>query len=182
MGLTTQSAMPGLHRCHVGRRPRSVRFSIRHAIISKLCGRFTRCEGELVTRTEPLRSSATASIDLSSVATANDDRDDRIRSGGFFDVANHPVMTQRSTNVREAGDHYIVDGELSLHGVTGNVALKVDVHDFVESPVGTRAQFSASGELSRAAFGIKFNRPLEGIVIGDRVTVCLEVEAVLRTA
>jgi polyisoprenoid-binding protein YceI len=97
-------------------------------------------------------------------------------------VANHPVMSWCSTSVREAGDQYIVDGELSLHGVTRNVPLTIDVNEFVESPLGTRVRFSASGELSRAPFGIEFNLPLEGVVIGDRVTVHLEVEAILRAA
>ena len=91
-------------------------------------------------------------------------------------------MTWRSTSVREAGDQYIVDGELFLHGVTRNVPLKIDVNDFVESPMGTRVRFRASGKLSRAVFGIEFNRPMEGVVIGERVTVHLEVEAILRTA
>jgi polyisoprenoid-binding protein YceI len=84
--------------------------------------------------------------------------------------------------VREAGEHYIVDAELSLHGVTRNVALTIVVNGFVESPAGTRVRLSASGELSRKAFGIEFSWPLEGVVIGDRVTVRLEVEAILRTA
>jgi polyisoprenoid-binding protein YceI len=159
-----------------------VTFAIRHSMISRLRGQFTKFEGELVTGTDPLHSSVTASIDLASVDTGSDYRDNRIRSTAFLDVANHPVMTWRSTSVREAGDQFIVDGELSVHGVTRIVALTVDVNGFVESPMGTRARFSASGELSRKAFGIEFNRLLEGVVIGDRVTLHLAIEAVLRTA
>ena len=184
MGTTIPSTMPGyiaatweLDPLHT-----EVSFSIRHAMILKLRGRFTKFEGELVTGTDPLQSRVAASIELDSVATGNDDRHNRIRSANILDVANHPVMTWRSTSVREAGDRYIVDGELSLHGVTRNVPLKIDVIDFVESPTGTRGRFSASGELSRAAFGIESNLPLEGVVIGDRVTVNLEVEAILQTA
>jgi polyisoprenoid-binding protein YceI len=184
MGTTTPSTIPGYIAATWDVDPlhTEVSFSIRHAMISKLRGRFTKFEGELVTGTDPLQSSVTASIDLDSVATGNDDRDNRIRSADFPDVANHPVMTWRSTSVREAGDQYIVDGELTLHGVTRNVPLKIDVNDFVESPMGTRVRFRASGKLSRAVFGIEFNLPLEGVVIGDRVTVNLEVEAILQTA
>ena len=184
MGTTIPSTMPGyiaatweLDPLHT-----EVSFSIRHAMILKLRGRFTKFEGELVTGTDPLQSRVAASIELDSVATGNDDRHNRIRSANILDVANHPVISWGSTSVRESGDQYIVDGELSLHGVTRNVPLTIDVHDFVESSVGTRVRFSASGELSRAAFGIEFNPPLEGFVIGDRVTVHLEVEAVLGTA
>jgi polyisoprenoid-binding protein YceI len=184
MGTTTPSTVPGYIAATWDVDPlhTEVSFSIRHAIIAKLRGRFTKCEGGLVTGIDPLQSSVTALIDLASVATGNDNRDNRIRSAGFLDVANHPVMSWRSTSVREAGDHYIVDGELSLHGVTRNVPLKIGVGDFVESPTGTRVRFSASGELSRKAFDIQSNLPLAGAVIGDRVTVHLEVEAVLRTA
>jgi polyisoprenoid-binding protein YceI len=184
MGTTTPSTIPGYIAAtwEVDPLHTEVSFSVRHAMIAKLRGRFSKFGGELVTGTDPLQSSVTASIDLASVATGNDSRDNRIRSADFLDVANHPVMTWRSTSVREAGPQYIVDGELSLHGVTRNVPLKVDVKDFVESQMGTRVRFSASGELSRAAFGIEFNLPLEGVVIGDRVTVYLEVEAILQTA
>jgi polyisoprenoid-binding protein YceI len=184
MSTTTPSTIPGYLAATWDVDPlhTEVSFSIRHSLISKLRGRFTRFEGELVTGTDPLQSSVTASIDLGSVATGNDYRDKRIRSAGFLDVANHPVMTWRSTGVREAGDHYIVDGELSAHGVTSNASLKIDVNDFVESPMGPRVRFIASGELSRKVFGIEFNRPLEGVVIGDTVTVHLEVEAILRSA
>jgi polyisoprenoid-binding protein YceI len=184
MSTATPSTIPGYIAATWDVDPlhTEVRFSIRHAMISKLRGRFTRFEGELVTGTDPLQSSVTASIDLASVATGNEDRDNRIRSADFLDVANHPVMSWRSTSVGEAGHQYIVDGELSLHGVTRNVPLKIDVNDFVESPMGTRVRFSASAELSRAAFGMTFNLPMESVVIGDRVTVNLEVEALLRTA
>ena len=184
MGTTTPSTIPGYIAATWDVDPlhTEVSFSIRHAMIAKLRGRFTNFEGELVTGIDPLQSSVTASIDLASVATGNDNRDNRIRSAGFLDVANNPVMSWRSTSVREAGDQYIVDGELSLHGVTRNVPLTIDVHDFVESSVGTRVRFSASGELSRAAFGIEFKLPLEALVMGDKVTVNLEVEAILQTA
>ena len=184
MGTTTPSTLPGYIAATWDVDPlhTEVSFSIRHSMIAKLRGRFTNFEGELVTGIDPLQSSVTASIDLASVATGNDNRDNRIRSAGFLDVANNPVMSWRSTSVRVAGDQYIVDGELSLRGVTRNVPLKIDVKDFVESPTGTRVRFRASGELSRKAFGIEFNRPMEGVVIGERVTVHLEVEAILRTA
>ena len=95
MGTTTPSTIPGYiaGTWDVDPLNTEVSFSIRHTMISKLRGRFTQLEGELVTGTDPLQSSVTASIDLSSVATRNDYRDKRIRSAGFLDVANHPVMT-----------------------------------------------------------------------------------------
>jgi polyisoprenoid-binding protein YceI len=161
-----------------------VGFSVRHLMVSKVRGRFTKFEGELVTGGSPLESSVTVSIDLNSIVTGDEDRDNHLRSADFLDVANYPFMTWRSTGVRREGSRYIVDGELSLHGVTRNVPLTVDLNGFIESPMGTRVGFSASGELSRRDFGIEFNMPLEGggVVIGDKVALGLEVEAVLRSA
>ncbi|HZQ58752.1 MAG TPA: YceI family protein [Acidimicrobiales bacterium] len=161
-----------------------VGFSVRHLMVSKVRGRFTKFEGELVTAGNPLESSVTATIDLDSIVTGDENRDGHLRSGDFFDVANHPVMTWRSTGVRQAGDRYVVDGELTLHGVTRNVPLDVELNGFIESPMGTRVGFSATGELSRKDFGIDIDMPLDGggVVIGDKVSLNLEVEAILRTA
>jgi polyisoprenoid-binding protein YceI len=161
-----------------------VGFSVRHLMVSKVRGRFTKFEGELVTAANPLESSVTATIDLDSIVTGDENRDGHLRSGDFFDVANHPVMTWRSTGVRQVGDRYVVDGELTLHGVTRNVPLDVELNGFIESPMGTRVGFSATGELSRKDFGIDINMPLDGggVVIGDKVSLNLEVEAILRTA
>jgi polyisoprenoid-binding protein YceI len=161
-----------------------VGFSVRHLMVSKVRGRFNTFEGQLVTGEDPLQSSVTASIDLNSIVTGDEGRDNHLRSVDFFDVANNQAMTYRSTGVRQEGDHFVLDGELSLHGVTRNVPLRVELNGFIESPMGTRAGFTATGELSRKDFGIEFNMPLEGggVVIGDKVTLNLEVEAVLRTA
>jgi polyisoprenoid-binding protein YceI len=161
-----------------------VGFSVRHLMVSKVRGRFNTVTGELVTGANPLESSVTATIDLNSIVTGDEGRDNHLRSADFFDVANHPTMTYRSSGVREEGDHYVVDGELSLHGVTRNVPLRAELNGFIESPMGTRVGFSATGELSRKDFGIEFNMPLEGggVVVSDKVTLNLEIEAVLRTA
>jgi len=161
-----------------------VGFSVRHLMVSKVRGRFNTVTGELVTAANPLESTVTASIDLNSIVTGDEGRDAHLRSADFFDVSNNPTMTYRSTGVRQEGDHYVVDGELSLHGVIRNVPLKVELNGFIESPMGTRVGFSATGELSRKDFGIDINMPLEGggVVVGDKVTLNLEIEAVLRTA
>ena len=159
-------------------------FSVRHLMVSKVRGRFGKFEGEFVTAEDPLASHVTASIDLGSVITGDENRDGHLRSPDFFDVGNNPVMTYRSTGLRPNGDRYVLDGELTLHGVTRPVSLDLELNGFIVSPMGTRAGFSASGEISRKDFGIAFNMPLEGggVVVGDKVTLNLEVEGILRTA
>src|SRR5690348_16355621 len=95
-----------------------VAFSVRHLMVSKVRGTFSRFSVTIEIADEPLASSVTASIELDSVDTRDEGRDGHLRSGDFFDVANHPTMDFRSTAVRATDDGYAVDGELSLRGVT----------------------------------------------------------------
>lgn len=163
-----------------------VGFSVRHLMVSKVRGRFTKFDGEIVLAEDPLASSANVTIDLASIDTSDEGRDAHLRGTDFFDVESHPTMTYRSTGVRPEGDGYVVDGELTLHGVTRPVPLKVEVNGFQPlTPFGdTRVGFSATGELDRKDFGIEFNIPLEGggVVVGEKVKLALEVEAILQDA
>jgi polyisoprenoid-binding protein YceI len=162
-----------------------VGFAVRHAMVSKVRGRFTRFEGTIVTEEEPLKSSAIATIDLSSIHTANEQRDGHIRSADFLEVDKHPAMTYRSTGLRQDGDGYILDGELTLKGVTRPVPLKVEVNGFGPDPLGVgraRAGFTATGEINRTDFGVTFNGPIpgtDGVMLGEKVQLLLEIEAVL---
>ena len=185
MTTTTTTTVPGyiagtwtLDPTHT-----EVSFTVRHLMVSKVRGRFTRFEGEIVTAEDLLQSSVNVSIELDSIDTADANRDAHLRSVDFFDTATHQHMTYRSTGVRPSGDGWVVDGELTLHGVTKQVPLQLEINGFVpNSPMGTRAGFSATGEISRKDFGIEFNMPLEGggVVIGDKVSLHLEVEAILK--
>jgi polyisoprenoid-binding protein YceI len=161
-----------------------VSFSVRHMMVSKVRGRFATVEATIVTAEDPSQSSVTADIDLSSISTANEQRDAHIRSSDFFDVEKHPKMTYRSTSVSQHGDHWNVDGELTLHGVTKPVTLSVEVNGFTGDPFGgKRAGFSATTEISRSDFGIDLSMPMDGggVVVGDKISVQLEIEAVLAS-
>jgi polyisoprenoid-binding protein YceI len=160
-----------------------VGFSVRHMMVSKVRGRFTTFSGEIVTGADPLDSSVTAEIALDSIVTGQEQRDAHIRSADFFDVENHPTMTYRSTGVRHGRDGYVVDGQLTLKGVTRDVPLALELNGFGPDPYGgTRAGFTATAEISRSDFGVSYNAAIEGggVVVGDKVTIQLEVEAVLK--
>ena len=160
-----------------------VGFSVRHMMVSKVRGRFTSFSGEIVTGADPLDSSVTAEIALDSIVTGQEQRDAHIRSADFFDVENHPTMTYHSTGVRAHGDGYVVDGQLTLKGVTKDVPLALELNGFGPDPYGgTRAGFTATAEISRSDFGITYNAAIEGggVVVGDKVTIQLEIEAVLK--
>ena len=158
-------------------------FAVRHMMVSKVRGRFTGFSGSYTTAADPADSSVEVEVDLASVDTGNEQRDGHLRSADFFQVDAHPKMTYRSTGVRRDGDDYIVDGELTVNGVTKAVPLTVEVNGFGPDPYGgTRSGFSARGEINRKDFGVNWNATLEtgGLVVGDKVQIQLEVEGVLR--
>jgi polyisoprenoid-binding protein YceI len=160
-----------------------VGFTVRHMMVSKVRGKFTAFTGEFVTGPDPLDSSVTATIELSSIDTGNADRDNHIRSADFFEVDAHQIMTYRSTGVRRHGNGYVLDGDLTLKGVTKAVSLDLELGGFGPDPFGgTRAGFTATGEIKRSDFGVDFNAVMEtgGVVVGDKVTLLLEIEGVLQ--
>src|SRR4249919_1852987 len=160
-----------------------VGFTVRHMMVSKVRGRFTSFSGEIVTGADPLDSSVTAEIALDSIVTGQEQRDAHIRSADFFDVETHPTMTYRSTGVRAHGDGYVVDGQLTLRGVTKDVPLTLELNGFgPDAYGGTRAGFTATAEINRRDFGVNFAAVMEtgGAVVSDKVTIQLEIEAVLQ--
>jgi polyisoprenoid-binding protein YceI len=161
-----------------------VSFTVRHMMVSKVRGRFATFSGEIVTGEDVTDSSVTASIDPASIDTGNDQRDGHVRSADFFDVENYPLWTFRSTGVRVDSDGLVVDGELTIKGVTRSVPLALEVNGVGrDSSGGTRAGFSASTTIDRNDFGVNIKMPLDGgVVVGDKVQITLEIEAVLRQA
>lgn len=160
-----------------------VAFVVRHMMVSKVRGRFDRFAGEIVTGLDVTDSTVTASIEPASVNTGNRRRDDHLRSTDFFDVANHPVMAYASRAVRWDEDQLILDGDLTLKGVTRAVPLTVDLNGFATDPSGTvLAGFSATTELNRRDFGVSFDAPVPGggAGIADKITIQIEIEAALR--
>ena len=160
-----------------------VGFSVRHLAVSKVKGHFETFDGTLTIADDPTQSSVDATIDLSSINTRDAGRDEHLRSGDFFNVEASPKMTFRSTSVTPDGGDYKLAGELTIRDVTKPVDLKLEFNGVNPDPWGgTRSGFSATGEINRKDFGIDFNIPLDGggFVIGDKIKLFLEVEAVLQ--
>jgi polyisoprenoid-binding protein YceI len=160
-----------------------VGFSVRHLMVSKVKGTFDKFEGSISITDDPLQSLVTATIEVTSINTANSDRDGHLRTADFLEAEKYPNMTFRSTAVHAKGDDFVVDGELTLHGVTKNIELSLEFNGVSPDPWGgTRAGFSAETEINRKDFGINLDLPLEGggVVVGDKVKITLEVEATLQ--
>jgi polyisoprenoid-binding protein YceI len=163
----------------------TVGFSVRHMMVSKVRGYFREFSGEIVTAEDPTQSSVTATINMDSIDTRQEQRDAHIRSADFFDVGNHTELTFRSTGVRTDGADWTVEGDLTIKGVTKPVTLELEIQGFgPDAYGGTRAGFSAKTEISRKAFGVDIDMPMDGggVVVGDKINIELEIEVVLRAA
>jgi polyisoprenoid-binding protein YceI len=159
-----------------------VGFSVRHMMVSKVRGKFKTFSGKLVTGESPLASSVTAEIDLASLDTGNEDRDAHIKSADFFEVEKYPTMTYTSTGIRQDGSDFILDGDLTLKGVTKSVPLKLELNGFgPDAYGGYRSGFTATGEINRREFNVNFSAPMQngGVVVADKINLHLEIEAVL---
>ena len=161
----------------------SVGFSVRHLLVSKVRGAFTKWSGSLLfDENAPGESRVEVTIDAASVDTHEPKRDEHLRSGDFLDVARFPELTFKSTRVESAGKgRFRVTGDLTLHGVTREVVLDVEDAGRVKDPWGgERAGFSATAAIDRKEFGIVFNQVLDagGLALGERIDVAIEIEAV----
>lgn len=154
-------------------------FTARH-LMSKVRGLFEKFEGQVVTGEQP---SATATIDLNSINTRDENRDAHLRSGDFFDVENSGPMTFKSTNVEQGGKGLLVTGDLTIKGVTKPVTLDVEYLGTDTDPWGgTRLGFEGTTQISRKAWGVDFNIPMDGgrLLVGDKIDITVAVQAVLQ--
>ncbi|MFV1363403.1 YceI family protein [Mycolicibacterium elephantis] len=157
----------------------NVGFSVRHLMVSKVRGKFDDFSGA-ITVAEDGTPSVRAEVSTASVNTGNEQRDAHLRSAEFFDVEKYPTATFVSTGVRPDGDNYVLDGDLTIKGITRPVSFALEFNGVNPGMgQGEVAGFEASVVLNRRDFGIDIDMPLEtgGAVIGDKVTVTLEIEA-----
>jgi len=162
----------------------TVGFSVRHMMISNVRGQFTKVAGTITAKdSDPASVKVEATIDTSSIDTRSADRDADLKSANFLDVAKYPTMTFKSKKIEPAGTgKWKMVGDLTLHGVTKEVTLEVEGPTApIKDPYGnTRAGASATTKINRKDFGLAWNKALEagGAVVGDEVTVSIDVEAV----
>jgi polyisoprenoid-binding protein YceI len=161
-----------------------VGFVVKHMMVSKVRGRFSDFSGRITIAEEPTDSSVEVTVHLDSVDTRDAKRDEHLRSSDFFSIDEHPTMTYRSTSVQHLkADRWLVDGELTLLGVSRPLALEVEFEGAAKDPWGgTRIGFSAKGEVNREDYGMTFNAALEtgGVLVGKKATIEIEAEAVLQ--
>jgi polyisoprenoid-binding protein YceI len=159
-----------------------VGFTVRH-LMSRVRGHFTEYSGEIVVGATPEASSANVVIELPSVSTGNEMRDNHLRTKDFFDVEQNPKMIFASTGVRGAGDKWVLIGDLTIRDITKAVEIEFELLGV--DPTGLqgehRAGFEGHTSISRSDFGVSFGLAAEGakVVISDKIDITLEIEATL---
>ena len=161
----------------------SLGFSAKHAMVTTVRGRFADFAGQLrLDGTQPDRSRADVTVQLGSVDTNSEGRDEHLRSPDFFDVASHPTMSFSATRAEAKGDgEYRLYGDLSIRGVTREVALDITYNGAVIDPWGNlRAGFEGATTINRKDWGLTWNAALEagGILVSDKVKIRLDISAV----
>jgi polyisoprenoid-binding protein YceI len=166
----------------------SAHFVVRHMMVTNVRGGFRSLNGTVVfDPADPAGSSIETVIDAASINTNDDQRDNHLRSADFLDVEKYPTITFKSTRIEQAGDdEWKATGDLTIHGVTRTVVLKV------EGPTGEgkdpwgniRIGASAATKIKRSDFGLTWNAALEtgGILVGDDLKIELDVSLVKSEA
>ena len=161
----------------------TIGFQVRHMAISKTNGVFDDYTGTFSFEPgKPETWSCEATIQTTSINTNNGKRDDHLRSDEFFNVAEFPTLTFKSTGVKMDDDSEgTLKGDLTIHGITKPVELDFEVLGTVMDPWGNeRAGFSAELKINRQDYGLSYNSVLEagGLVVGDEVKITLEMEGI----
>lgn len=163
-----------------------VEFSTKHMMITTVKGRFTDVAGTIVTNDEnPAQSRTDVTIQVASLTTGTDQRDEHLRSADFFDVQQFPTLTFRSTRIegeaRKPGDEFVVVGDLTIRDVTKEVRLDATFEGTGRDPWGNeKASFSATTKIDRREFGLTWNAALEtgGVLVANDIKLAIEVQAV----
>lgn len=162
-------------------------FSAKHAMVATVRGSFgTFTASFVLDGNDPSRSTAEAVVEATSVTTGNAQRDEHLRTGDFFAVAEHPQITFHSTSVggTVAGGDLTVSGELTIKGVTKPVTLAVEFQGLATDPYGNlRAGFEATTTINRKDWGVSFNAALEtgGVLVSDKVKLLIDISAIKRS-
>ena len=160
----------------------NVNFQVKNLGIATVRGAFTKFEGTLELTDDLSTSKAYGTVEVASVDTNEDARDEHLRSADFFDAENHPKLTFESTEIKQVDDDELeITGDLTIHGVTNPITLKAELTGTEEDPWGNqRVGLEVEGKLDRKDYGMTFNQALGSgnVLVSDKVKLSLDISAV----
>jgi polyisoprenoid-binding protein YceI len=163
-------------------------FAVRHMMVSTVRGDLGKITGSVTfDPAKPAAGSIDASIDVAGIDTREPGRDKHLKSADFFDVEKFPTATFKSKTIAPAaGGGFRVTGDLTMHGVTKEVALDVEaLRPAIKDQRGaSRTGTTATGKINRQDFGVSWSRALDGggVVVSDEVSITIDVELMIAAA
>jgi polyisoprenoid-binding protein YceI len=161
-----------------------ITFKVKHLMISNVKGAFKTFDASIYTTGKDFTTAETDLwIDVASITTGDEKRDEHLRSADFFDAQNHKQITFSSGSVEnaEANGNYELWGDLTIKGIVKKIKLNVGFGGIINDPWGKeRAGFTVTGKINRNDWGLNWNKAIEagGIVVGEEITITCEVELV----
>lgn len=163
-----------------------VSFKVQHMVVSKTKGQFNDWSGKISLAEDMAKSSVEVTINVASIDTADEDRDEHLRSPDFFDVENSPTMTFKSKRIDKRGGKYVAYGDLTIKGVTKTVALVFTLNGPITDPwsnerIGIEVEPLT---IDRQEYGLTWSKTMEtgGLMVGNDVTIDIALEAVAAKA
>jgi polyisoprenoid-binding protein YceI len=160
-----------------------VGFAVKHMGIATVRGEFGAFEGSLTIGEDG--ALATGTVTAASIDTNEPQRDAHLRSPDFFHVDEHPEIGFRSTRIRPLDeDSFEVVGDLTLHGITREIALTAEIQGTEVDPWGNeRVGLEITGQLNRGDFDMKFNQALGSgnMLVSDKVKLNLDISAIRQS-
>lgn len=162
----------------------TIEFTVRHMMISKVRGRFAKFEGRIeLAPGSDVPQTIGATIDVASIDTREEQRDNHLRSADFFESEKFPTLTFESTRTEGSAENFSIYGNLTIHGVTKEVVLSGSFEGRGSDPWGgQRVGYTANTTINRKDFGLNWNAALEagGVLVSDEVKIELNVQGVLQ--
>lgn len=160
-----------------------IEFKVRHMMISTVKGQFGTFDVKFDSESEDLsNASVEVSIDAASINTKNEQRDEHLKSGDFFNVEQFPTITFRSTGIsKKSDDEFSFVGDLTIKDVTKSVTLDVELGGVAKDPWGNaKVGYTVNGKINRNDFGLNWNAALEtgGVMVSDEVKFSADIQFV----
>ncbi len=164
-----------------------IQFKVKHLMITTVTGYFKTFDLVVETETDDFNTAKKIEFtaDIDSIDTNNQQRDTHLKSADFFDAETHKQLKFTGRKFESDGDEAILDGDLTLRGVTKPLTLKVELGGTVVDPYGQhKAGFTVSGKISRKEFGLQWNAMTEAgqVVVGDDIKILAEIQLVKQAA
>ena len=158
-----------------------VQFGVTHLVISEVTGQFNKFDGTIESPSDDFTDAKiNFVVDVNSIDTDNQDRDNHLKSDDFFNAEKYPEMKFNGKSMKNVGGNkYKLTGDLTVRDITKEITLDVLYNGTVKDPWGnTKAGFKITGELNRFDYGLKWNALVEtgGAVVGKTINLNINLE------